>query len=150
MSVHAYAVDGQETPMKIRILGKTWDLRFPPHEEMGGKAGSCDHPGQRNKSIDVWDELRGEECLDTIIHECLHAGAYNVLGEHFCEQIGTDIARAVLTKDALWRILDDPKVQEVIRESRGEAKASTGTLPIASRPAFLRGQDQEVAAGGAT
>ena len=136
--------------MKVRILGKTWDLRFPPHDEMGGKAGSCDHPGQRNKSIDVWEDLRGEECLDTIIHECLHAGAYNVLGEYFCEQIGTDIARVVLTKDALRRILDDPKVKETLRELGYETKATAGALPGNARPAFLRGEDQEVAAGGAT
>lgn len=136
--------------MKVRILGKTWDFRFLPHDEMGSKAGACDHPSQCNKSIDVWDELRGEECLDTIIHECLHAGAYNVLGEYFCEQIGTDIARVVLTKDALRRILDDPKVKETLRELGYEIKANVGALSGNARPAFLRGEDKEVTASGAT
>lgn len=135
--------------MKIRIMGKVWEFSFCPHEEMGRKAGACDHPSKRNKSIDIWEDLRGEECLDTIIHECLHAGAYNILDEYFCERLGTDIARVILTKEALRRILDDPQVREVMRELSDETE-NAGSPTGAARPAVRREEDHEAAARGAT
>lgn len=131
--------------MKIRILGKSWQLRFVPPEEIGGKNGSCDNPCRSNKAIEIWNELKGEECLETIIHECMHAAGWDVFDEKFCETVSVDIARAVFTKEALKRILDDPKVREVMREPSVETKKSADAPSADARPIVHGKEDHEVA-----
>lgn len=136
--------------MRIRILGRTWNFKFVPPEEIGGKNGSCDNPCRSNKSIELWDELQGEECLETIIHECLHAAGWDVFDEKFCETFAIDVARAAFTKEALKRILDDPKVKEVLCELGYEVKGDEPSEDVSSRQTVRRGKDQQVAEGAIT
>lgn len=82
--------------MRIRILGKFWELRFVP--TLGvvklPKWGDCDHPGVKGKQIRILSKLRGEERLDALIHEMLHA-ADSHKTEDWVDTVATDIARAL-------------------------------------------------------
>lgn len=81
--------------MRIRILGKFWKLMF------GGlkrpKLGECDSPKSVGKRIRINSTLKGQEELDTIIHEVFHAGFWHV-DEEVVEEFGTDLARI------LWKL----------------------------------------------
>ena len=86
--------------MKVRILGKNWNLQFVPrlgkNEAGEDKAGDCDHPEAKNKSIRVLSGLRGEKRLDTIIHEFLHAADWTK-DEEWVAASAHDLAR-ILTR----------------------------------------------------
>lgn len=80
--------------MRIRILDRCWQLRFAPNL---GNRGDCDGPTIKNKEIRVSTTLRGEERLEVLIHEFLHAAGWHI-DEAFVEQFAHDAARA------LWRL----------------------------------------------
>lgn len=80
--------------MRIRILNKCWQLRFAPNL---GNRGDCDGPSTKNKEIRVSTMLRGEERLEVLIHELLHAASWHI-DEAFVEQFAHDAART------LWRL----------------------------------------------
>lgn len=88
--------------MRIKVLGKLWDLRFAKNMK---ERGECDSPKIPGKEIRVSTRLRGEEKLEVTIHELLHAANWH-LDEEWIEAAGRDIARA------LWRLgyrgPDDP------------------------------------------
>lgn len=62
----------------------------------GTDRGLCDAPYNKNKHILVHEDLRGEERLEVLIHEMLHAGVWD-LAEEAVGETARDIAR-VLTK----------------------------------------------------
>ena len=80
--------------MRIRILNKRWRLRFAPNL---ANRGDCDGPAAKHKEIRVLSGLRGEERLEVLIHEMLHAAGWHI-DEAFVEQFARDVARA------LWRL----------------------------------------------
>lgn len=80
--------------MKIRILGRDWMLRFVPRL---GNRGDCDPPSQPVKAIRIAQSLRGEERLEVILHELVHAAGWH-LDENYAEQFAADVARV------LWRL----------------------------------------------
>lgn len=79
--------------MRIKICGKIWQLRFVP--TLGdGKAGDCDPPEAKSKTIRVLSRLRGERQLDILIHEMLHAADWH-RSEEWVEETASDIARSL-------------------------------------------------------
>ncbi len=81
--------------MQLNVLGKRWRLRFVPN--LGTNRGDCDPPNQRAKEIRVAAGLRGEERLEVLIHELVHAAGWHI-DEGFVERFAADAARV------LWRL----------------------------------------------
>jgi len=82
--------------MRIKIKGKMWDF-VRTQFDVTKQWGSCDRPGVKGKKIKVAAKLRGVNELNTIIHECLHAG-FDSLDEEHVDEFATDLARV------LWRL----------------------------------------------
>jgi len=81
---------------RIKIRNRFWALRFLPMLD-GNDRGQCDAPTKRAKAIRIRSDLRGEERLEILIHEMLHAAFWD-MDEEPVEESAADIARA------LWRI----------------------------------------------
>ena len=79
--------------MKVTIRGKRWNLEFV---RLRTNWGECDPPDKPGKSIRIRSSLTGQDRLDTVIHEVLHAGHWE-LKEDVVEQLASDMAR-ILTK----------------------------------------------------
>lgn len=81
--------------MIITILGRRWRLSFG----YAGKKrlGFCEPPTLAKKRIVVSSRLRGERKLAILIHELLHAAAWEH-DEEWVAELGDDIARV------LWRV----------------------------------------------
>lgn len=79
--------------MQITVSGKRWNLRFVRTRAYDGE---CDPPTKAKKEIRIADRLKGEEKLDTILHELLHSAGWHI-DEEFVAKFATDAARA-LTK----------------------------------------------------
>ena len=80
--------------MLVTVNGKRWKLGFHygcPYR------GQCDAPGVPGKQIRIDKTLDGEEQLEVLIHELLHAGCWH-LDEESVETVACDIARI------LWRL----------------------------------------------
>jgi len=80
--------------MRIKVLGKLWQLRFAPNM---ANRGDCDQPDQRGKEIRISSSLRGEQRLEVLIHEMVHAAGWHI-DETFVARFAKDAARA------LWRL----------------------------------------------
>lgn len=79
--------------MQIVVSGKRWNLRFVKTKTYDGE---CDPPTKPKKEIRIAARLKGEEKLDAVIHELLHAAGWHI-DEEFVGKFATDAARA-LTK----------------------------------------------------
>lgn len=79
---------------RVKILGKVWSLRFAPNM---ANRGDCDPPSQPGKAIRISSTLRGEERLEVLLHELVHAAGWHI-DEGFVAQFASDAARA------LWRL----------------------------------------------
>jgi hypothetical protein len=77
--------------MRVKVLGKVWTLRTVPRL---AARGDCDAPTDRRKEIRIRAGLRGEERLEVLLHELLHAAGWH-LDEPFVEQFSADAARAL-------------------------------------------------------
>ena len=75
--------------MRLTILGKRWWLRFVA---LRTNRGECDPPTKPNKEIRVDSQLRGEERLEVLIHEQIHAAGWH-LDEEFVTRFAQDLAR---------------------------------------------------------
>jgi hypothetical protein len=80
--------------MKIKILNKIWELVFFSNLK---NRGECDHPCSVNKQIRVRENLEGEEKLEILIHEMLHAAFWH-LDEEYVQAAAEDIAKV------LWKL----------------------------------------------
>lgn len=88
--------------MRIKLLGKHWKIKFEAlgrYRADGKKVdGLCSDPNEKDKTIWIDSRLKGEEELDTLIHEMLHAcDLWRTCEEHVTQQ-ASDMARA------LWRL----------------------------------------------
>lgn len=83
--------------MRVQILGKYWNLRFCRITTKTKAIGHCDAPDVANRTIKIDQRLKGEERLEVIIHELLHAAGWHI-DEEFVDQFGIDAARV------LWRL----------------------------------------------
>jgi hypothetical protein len=75
--------------MRLTIMGKRWWLRFCA---LALNRGECDPPDKLGKEIRVLKRLKGEERLEVLIHEQLHAADWHK-SEEWIEQVSKDIAR---------------------------------------------------------
>lgn len=80
--------------MEIELLGKRW--RLADHSRPGCR-GSARIATVRNKEIRVDSQLRGEERLEVLIHEMVHAAGWHI-DEQFVERFAEGVSRA------LWRL----------------------------------------------
>lgn len=75
--------------MRLTILGKHWWLRFC---RLTDCRGECDSPTEPKKEIRISNQLIGEERLEVLIHEQLHAAQWH-LDEEFVRRFAEDLAR---------------------------------------------------------
>jgi len=75
--------------MRLTILGRRWWLRFV---RLYTNRGECDPPDKQGKEIRVCTSLKGEERLEVITHEMLHAAGWHI-DEQFVTQFAADLAR---------------------------------------------------------
>jgi len=80
-----------KTIPRAKILDKQWQIRPC---RMRDNRGECDHPEKPGKEIRIDPDLRGEELLEVVFHEHLHAGNWS-LDEEFVGQISADCARNI-------------------------------------------------------
>ena len=88
--------------MRVKILGKYWNLRFVPN--MGDKNGECDAPQTARREIRIQAGLRGQALIAAIIHEALHAGNWH-LDEEFVTEFSEDASR-LLRHKSIWERID--------------------------------------------
>lgn len=79
---------------QLTMLGRRWRLRFAPNMS---NRGQCDPPDLPRKEIRISTSLAGEERLEVLIHELLHAAGWHI-DETFVERFASDVARI------LWRL----------------------------------------------
>lgn len=75
---------------KIVLMGRKYTLKYVPY--LGKYDGDCDHPDTINKSIRIKMGLNGQEELETLIHEFLHALDWSK-DESWVEHSASDIAK---------------------------------------------------------
>jgi len=85
--------------MHVNIKGNKWGVIFCPLKEIPTKVGEtflglCDY---ENKTIFIADSTRGEEKLDTLTHEVLHA-LDDKLGEKEVKYLSEGVAKV------LWKL----------------------------------------------
>ncbi len=76
--------------MRLKILNRWWLLCFV--RKLSRARGECDPPDAPKKEIRIRERLKGEQKLEVIIHEHLHAAAWHV-DEKFVKQFAEDLAR---------------------------------------------------------
>lgn len=80
--------------MRVYLRNKCWKLVF---KRLTSHRGYCDSPDAPSKSIEIDSKLKGEERLEVLIHEMLHASGW-ILDEEWVASTAHDIARI------LWRL----------------------------------------------
>lgn len=78
--------------MRLTILNRRWLLQFVPWIDTKRSRGECDPPDKPNKEIRVLERLVGEERLEVLVHEMLHAASWH-LDEEYVKQFAQDMAR---------------------------------------------------------
>jgi hypothetical protein len=79
--------------MRLKLGGKFWSLCFQKHLKRRQKVrGFCESPETVGKRIVVDADLDGEELLEVLLHEQLHALFWH-LDEEFVAAAGVDLAR---------------------------------------------------------
>lgn len=84
--------------MKIKILGKIWNLKFVKYLSGKNKVkydGLCESPDTKDKTIYIQKGLSEQDEFETIIHECLHAASWH-LDEEFITQCAADITKVLM------------------------------------------------------
>lgn len=82
--------------MQVNLMGRRYQLVFTKLGREQAR-GSCDPPSIRGKQIRIDERLSGEEELEVVLHELLHACDWRADEEHI-EQQASDMARV------LWRL----------------------------------------------
>lgn len=90
--------------MRVRILGKYWSIRRVPY--LGKNHGDCQHPNATEKEIRILSGLRGDQLMETVIHEVLHAANWH-LDEEFVTEFAHDVTK-ILKRKSLWDKIVDP------------------------------------------
>lgn len=84
--------------MLAKILGRMWKIR----ETRSVPYGECDPPCKKGKEIRINPKLKGEQRLDTLLHEAIHAALWHLADEEWVAQLATDLAR-MLTRQGYRR-----------------------------------------------
>jgi hypothetical protein len=72
----------------IRILGRTWELRFC---KLRKRWGTCSDPAHSPRVIQLDDRLKGKKLIEISVHEALHAAQWHI-DEEFVRRFAKDIA----------------------------------------------------------
>ena len=81
--------------MRLKLNGKFWSLRFAKNLRKNRNIrGFCESPETKGKRIVVDDSLDGEELLEVLLHEQLHALFWH-LDEEFVLAAGAALARTL-------------------------------------------------------
>jgi hypothetical protein len=86
----------------IKILGKQYRLQFVDRIEDDAR-GICDAPHARNKKIRILKKLQGEELIEVLFHEILHAGLW-VVDEEIVDELAKDTAKVI------WQLLQKDRI----------------------------------------
>jgi hypothetical protein len=78
--------------MKHKIRGKIWNIKYASNMK---NRGYCDPPDKKNKSITIKKNLKGQELMEVLLHECLHAVLHHELDEDYVLTVADDISRAI-------------------------------------------------------
>lgn len=82
----------QKIPQKRIKIGKKYWKIFSTNSLPKNLDGTCDKPCTVGRSIQISERLCGEEMLDTIIHEMMHARHWD-LSEEAVTEFASDVAR---------------------------------------------------------
>lgn len=102
--------------INVRILTKRWLLRFVPirslplmrvdGEKKNGRTvrrharAECDSPASRRKEIRIKSGAVGQELVELVVHESLHAAAWHI-DEELVQQFAHDVSR-ILAHPEIW------------------------------------------------
>lgn len=81
--------------MRVEICGKRWNLKLVHKTKRRRHHGKCDDPTDVGKEIQVEHNDEEQRVLDTILHECLHAGVWS-LDEKVVAQWAGDVAKILI------------------------------------------------------
>jgi hypothetical protein len=94
--------------MRVRLFWKCWDFLITGDGIGPGRIGSCDCPEKTGKAMRVRPGLRGQEMVEGVLHEGLHAGDYWRSDEEWVRVMAKDLARLLCRQEILLRIIDHP------------------------------------------
>lgn len=77
--------------MRISILGRRWQLRRVPN--LGDKYADCDGHFTRGKVVRIESRYRGQELLDSLIHESFHCCGFDLFTEEYIDRMATLVAK---------------------------------------------------------
>jgi len=85
--------------MRFKIMGKWFNLIFgkPPLHPFYGRVRGLTRIDTKPRLVEVDDKLHGEERLEVVLHELVHAAGWHI-DEEFVERFAEDTARL------LWRL----------------------------------------------
>lgn len=78
----------------ISLDGKKWKLVFVKKKDLPKKTWG--DANDSTKTLRVRTDLSGQNFLDTLIHELLHAASYQLLSEDWVEATASEIARVIV------------------------------------------------------
>lgn len=81
--------------MRVSILGKHWNLKITSKLSRDCR-GECEPPDSARKEIRIRSSLQGEELMEVVAHEVLHAADWHK-DEAWVAQVAADLAK-ILTK----------------------------------------------------
>jgi hypothetical protein len=73
--------------LRVRLLKRIWDLVFVPNMS---DLGRSDTPDTVDKKLRIWQGAKGQDRLETVIHECLHGAAWHI-DEEFVSEFSRDL-----------------------------------------------------------
>ena len=79
--------------MRHKLRGKVWEVEYV-NRLPNGDRGACDSPDTAGKKIQILSKLKGQERLEVLLHEGLHACLWD-LDEEAVGVIAEDLARMV-------------------------------------------------------
>ena len=86
--------------MRHKIRGKIWEVVYKRKLPKDAR-GMCDSPEKKGKKITIKQNLRGLVKLDTLLHEGIHAGLWD-LDEEAVTELAHDLARMVWKELGLY------------------------------------------------
>lgn len=87
---------GKRTVRSVTLRGKRWKFEKAGTLNKDDR-GYCTDPGEKSRKIKIHKNLIGQEELEVIIHEMLHACFWDI-DEDVIVQVGDDLSKA------LWRM----------------------------------------------
>lgn len=129
--------------MRFTVDGRRFTLSFPSRRPRN-RGVLCDGlttcaPGQP-RTVKVWDGLEGEDRLNTILHELLHAAGWP-LDEAFVEEYGT-VAASVLWKLGYRNDRETMMARKAVKKARGVGRPKGGFAISLQDAAMIRQRKQ--------